>query len=87
MGELARRVDRRPATIRNWQRLKLLPEGLLPKRDERNHRYWTEEQVEGIKKWLIEADIRPGKGLVNYRPSPEEAAQHLEKQRKSKAVA
>lgn len=82
IAELARRVNRRPATIRAWERHGLLPEELLPKRSDRGWRYWTPSQVEGIKTWMVEQDLRPGKGLPHYKPSDAKVEQHLERQRR-----
>lgn len=63
IGEVAQRLDRVPHTVRVWEYSGRLPAHLMPQRDERGWRWWTEAQVEGIKKWLIDEDIRPGKGL------------------------
>lgn len=63
IGEVAQRLDRVPHTLRVWEYSGRLPANLMPQRDERGWRWWTEEQVEGIKQWLIDEDIRPGKGL------------------------
>lgn len=64
IGEVAERLDRVPHTIRQWERDKRLPKELHSKRDDNGWRFWTEEQVEGLKNWLIEADVRPGKGII-----------------------
>jgi DNA-binding transcriptional MerR regulator len=63
IGEVADALDRVPHTIRIWMYQNRLPKELLPQRDERNWRYWTEEQLEGLKEWVIIQDMRPGKGL------------------------
>jgi len=63
IGEVADELDRVPHTIRIWIYQKRLPDELLPQRDERNWRYWTDEQLDGLKKWVVEQDMRPGKGL------------------------
>lgn len=81
IGEVAQAVNRRISTVRSWERLGMLPKGLLPKRDHRGWRTWTPEQVEGIKKWMVDEDIRPGKALKWYNPSPEQLEKHLEGQR------
>jgi len=64
IGEVADELDRVPHTIRIWIYQNKLPAELLPHRDERNWRYWTPDQVEGLKKWIVENDMRPGKGLA-----------------------
>ena len=64
IGDVAAELNRVPHTVRMWEhRPGFLPKGLLPKRDERGWRYWTPEQVDGLKKWLIDADVRPGKAF------------------------
>lgn len=63
IGEVADRLDRVSHTVRQWERDKRLPLELIPARDENGWRIWTEEQVNGLKNWIIEEDIRPGKGL------------------------
>lgn len=63
IGEVADELDRVPHTIRIWMYQGRLPDELLPQRDERNWRYWTEEQLNGLKEWVVEQDMRPGKGL------------------------
>ncbi len=64
IGELAEELDRVTHTIRIWQYKGILPDNLIPYRDERGWRYWTEDQVESFKTWMEEVDLRPGKGLA-----------------------
>ena len=63
IGETAEKLGRKPHTLRVWIYNNKLPKELLPHRDEKNWRYWTSDQVEGLKRWLIDNDVRPGKGL------------------------
>ena len=63
IGEVADELDRVPHTIRIWIYQNRLPDELLPQRDERNWRYWTEKQLYELKQWVVEQDMRPGKGL------------------------
>lgn len=65
IGEVALRVGRVAHTVRGWDRDRL-PAHLKSHRDERGWRYWTEDQVDGIKEWLVENDVRPGKGLRSH---------------------
>ena len=74
-------LDREPGTLRKWERDNVLPGNLLPQRDDQNRRYWSQEQLELIKQWLVDTDRRPGKGLKHYKPSPEKLAEHLRNQR------
>ena len=48
LKDLAEIVDRSMHTIRQWE----LPQDLEPLRDGRDWRYWTPEQVRGIKRWM-----------------------------------
>jgi hypothetical protein len=79
--EAANFLDREAGTLRKWERDGILPEEFLPKRDDQNRRYWSQEQLNAMKQWLIDTDRRPGKGLKHYHPSPEKLAQHLANQR------
>ena len=76
ISEAAELLDRREHTLRVWEYNDMLPERLRPRRDERGWRYWTPEQIEEIQRWLVDEDIRPGKGLKGYRPTPEKLAEH-----------
>lgn len=80
--ELGEIVNRQIGTIRGWERDKKLPKKLLPKRDDRNRRYWTPAQVEGIKKWMKTHDMRPGNALSD----PESEARHIENLRGPKLM-
>lgn len=82
--EAAKILDRQPHTIRTWEYNHLLPPELVPARDERGWRYWTTDQLEAIKRWIVDADIRPGSGLQGYEPDAKQRAQHLERIRASK---
>ena len=81
ISEAAELLDRREHTLRIWEYRAMLPQHLRAHRDEREWRYWTEAQVEEIGRWLVEHDIRPGKGLKGYRPTPEQLAEHRQKMR------
>jgi len=63
IGEVSKEVGRVSHTIRQWERDGRLPRNLLPDRDENGWRIWTREQVEALKLWIIEEDLRPGKSL------------------------
>jgi hypothetical protein len=63
ISEVAEEIDRVPHTIRVWQYNNRLPKELLPSRNKRGWRVWTREQIEGIKKWIVEADMTPGKAF------------------------
>lgn len=80
--EAAELLDRRMGTLRKWEQLNLLPIHLLPHRGHRGWRYWTPDQINGIKHWMKETDRRPGKGLPNYDPGEEEVNQQVREMRR-----
>jgi hypothetical protein len=82
IGQLAEEIHREMGTIRKWEHQGKLPKHLRPRRGERNHRYWTRKQVEGIKAWMKRNDMRPGRVVTD--PSKED--QHVEHLRKPKGM-
>jgi hypothetical protein len=81
--EVAAAIDRKPATLRDWERRGILPKSLRPvARNSRRWRCWRPEQVEGIKQWMEERNIYPGKGLSHYQPDTAKMHQHLEAMRR-----
>lgn len=70
--EAAAMLNRRIPTLRKWDRDRELPDHLSPKRGFRGWRYWTPEQMEGIRQWLRDTDKRPGKSLPHYNPTEEQ---------------
>ncbi len=86
ISDAAVRLNRTIGTLRKWDRTEFLPEHLRPARGERNRRYWTEDQIEQILVWMVEEDVRPGKGLPHNseRPSEEEVARQIRNLRKPK---
>lgn len=63
ISEVARQLGRVPHTLRMWEFHNLLPKELMPSRDSKNWRTWNESQIEGLRKWMVDQDRRPGKGL------------------------
>jgi hypothetical protein len=87
IAALARTLNRREDTCRGWCRTKKLPSDLMPQRDTTSTgglgwRYWTPEQVRGIKRWMVERNMTPGAGLRNFDPTPEESDELLTKLRR-----
>ena len=70
--EAAELLHRRMATLRKWEQLGILPTHLLPHRGHRGWRYWTPEQIEGIRQWLRDTDRSAGKGLPHYNPTEDQ---------------
>lgn len=80
--EAAELLNRRVGTIRKWESTGALPKELLPQREgARQWRWWTPEQIKGIKAWLKKTDRRPGKGLPHYKPKQKDVEKVIEKLR------
>lgn len=80
--EAAGLLNRQMTTLRKWDQTNVLPVHLRPKRGSRDWRYWTEEQIEGIKEWIRKTDRRSGKGLSHYHPTEKQLDNVLTKLRK-----
>ena len=80
--EAAAALNRQMATLRKWEQLDVLPEHLRPARGDRGWRYWTPDQIEGIKQWIRDTDRRPGKGLPHYDPTEAELDRAIAAMRK-----
>lgn len=78
--------NRRMATLRKWEQHEVLPPHLMPQRGQRGWRYWTEDQIEAIKQWIIDTDRRPGKGLPHYNPTEKDLDRAIEMMRKPRKV-
>lgn len=83
--EAATLLHRRMATLRKWDRQDILPVDLRPHRAYRDWRYWTPEQIEGIREWIRETDRRPGKGLPHYNPTEKALEDAIEAMRKPRS--
>ena len=85
IDELSPIVNRKPDTIRKWERMGMLPSYLMPKRGTRDWRYWTDKQVygkRGILKWMKDNDIRPGA----YLTTAEHEARHIQHMRRPRGM-
>lgn len=80
--EAAEMLDRKPATLRSWERYGWLPKELRSQRGTRGWRFWTPAQIEGIREWMTANDMRPGKGLPHYKPNAAQVHQHMVGQRR-----
>jgi hypothetical protein len=85
--EAAEQLGRRMSTLRKWESLGVLPAHLMPQRGMRDWRYWTPEQIEGIREWIRETDRRPGKGLPFYNPTEAELEKAIAAMRKPRRRA
>lgn len=79
--EAAELLNRRPHTIRDWERKGVLPKELRSNRSSRGWRYWTSKQIQEIREWMKEEDMRPGKGLPHYKPTEQQIELHIARQR------
>jgi hypothetical protein len=80
--EAADLLRRRMGTLRKWEQQKVLPEHLRSHRGERNWRYWTPEQIEGIKEWIRDTQRYSGRALPGYNPTEKELDKAIEKMRR-----
>jgi hypothetical protein len=86
IDELSAIVNRKPDTIRKWERSDMLPKHLLPKRGTRDWRYWSDKQVfgpRGILAWMKKNDIRPGA----YLTMPADEEQHIANMRRPRGIS
>jgi hypothetical protein len=79
IGVAAKSVNRSAFTLIRWETSGRLPEHLKPTRNARGYRVFTPEQVEGIRQWMVEERVFPGKALpgVDYNPTPEQQVVHI----------
>lgn len=82
--EAANMLNRQMATLRKWEQLGVLPDELRPHRGNRGWRYWTPEQITGIREWIRDTNRVPGKGLPHYNPTEKELDKALAMMRKPK---
>lgn len=81
--EAARLLNRRMGTLRRWDQENALPKHLRPHRGHggSNWRFWTSEQIEGIKEWIRETERYPGKSLPHYNPTEKDLEKAIKKMR------
>ncbi len=79
--QAAEQLDRRMGTLRKWETEGVLPAHLMPGRGKRGWRYWTADQIDGIRQWIEETDRRPGKNLEHYHPDEEQTRQQIHSMR------
>lgn len=63
MAEIERELERDRSTIRTWERMGWLPNGLEFHRDEQGWRYWDHKQLELVKTWMRSRN--PGRTKTN----------------------
>jgi hypothetical protein len=82
--DVAQMLNRKMGTLRKWETSGLLPDELLPQRGERNWRYWTPKQVDGLRSWMNRRQF--GHGLPHYSPSEKELDRAIEMMRAPKGL-
>lgn len=80
--EAADILNRRMGTLRKWEQTGVLPKELRPSRGDRGWRFWTREQIEGMKEWIRETQRYSGRALQGYNPTEAELDQALESMRR-----
>lgn len=53
MAEITRELERDRSTVITWDNRGWLPAGLEFQRDENGWRYWTREQLERAREWVV----------------------------------
>jgi hypothetical protein len=85
--EAAELVNRRMGTLRKWEQTQVLPVHLRSKRGIRNWRYWTPDQIDGIREWIRETDRRSGKALKHWNPNQKQLDAAIKAMRKTHTSA
>ena len=85
--EAADLLKRRMGTLRKWDVEGILPEDLRPHRGERDWRFWTKEQIEGIKEWLRETERYSGNALPHYNPTEKKLDEAIDAMRRPHSSA
>jgi DNA-binding transcriptional MerR regulator len=80
--EAAELLNRRMGTLRKWEQQGVLPKHLRSHRGERNWRYWTRAQIEGIKEWIRDTQRYSGCALPSYNPTVKELEKAIEAMRR-----
>src|SRR5438309_965319 len=84
--EAAELLNRRMGTLRKWEQQKVLPKPLRSHRGTRGWRYWTPEQIEGIKEWIRDTGRFSGNALPHYNPTEKQLDKAIEKMRRPHSV-
>ena len=82
--EAARLLNRRMGTLRRWDAEDILPEHLRPHRGHGGSkwRFWTPDQIEGIREWVRDTNRHSGNGLKNYNPTEKDLEKAINKMRR-----
>jgi hypothetical protein len=81
--EAAELLNRRMGTVRKWEQTGVLPEHLRAYRAETTGwRWWTAEQIEGIKEWIRDTQRYSGTGLPHYNPTEKKLERAIKRMRR-----
>jgi hypothetical protein len=80
--EAANLLKRRMGTLRKWDQQGILPEHLRSHRGERGWRFWTPEQIEGIKNWIRDTNRYSGNAFPHYNPTENDLDKAIELMRR-----
>lgn len=80
--EAAELLNRRMGTLRKWEQDGVLPKALLPHRGERGWRFWTPDQIEGIKEWIRNTNRYSGNAFPHYNPTEKELGKAINQMRR-----
>lgn len=64
IAKAAAMLNRKPRTLRQWEHAKLLPDHLIPPRNQFGHRVYTKDLIEHTREWLIARGIRHGTNFI-----------------------
>lgn len=64
IGEAAAMLNRKPRTLREWEHSNVLPEHLIPPRNQFGHRVYSADLVEHLREWLIARGVRHGTNFI-----------------------
>jgi len=81
--EAAALLNRRMGTLRKWDQDGVLPEELRPHRGHGGSqwRFWTPDQIEGIKEWIRKTQRYSGNALPHYNPTEKDLDKAIKKMR------
>lgn len=80
--EASEALNRRMGTLRRWEQLDVLPPDLKPHRGERGWRFWTRDQIEGLKEWIRSTHRYSGRALPSYNPTEKELDKAIDAMRR-----
>jgi DNA-binding transcriptional MerR regulator len=80
--EAADILNRRMSTLRKWEQQGILPKKLRSHRGYRDWRYWTRDQIDGLKEWIRETERYSGNALPHYNPTEKQLDEAIDAMRR-----